>query len=161
EALCKGRSGEVTVTGTLGTRSAVAFDVDGDGDLDILTNEFNSEPQVFLSDLAQKRPIHWVKLRLVGTRSNRNGLGAAVRVTAGAMTQRQWMDGKPGSLPHSILPLYFGLGDAATIDRIEVAWPSGARQTLPGPIAGNRQIDVVEPGTAPARRAAPRRPGGR
>lgn len=161
EALCKGRSGEVTVTGTLGTRSAVAFDVDNDGDLDILTNEFNSEPQIFLSDLAQKRPIHWVKLRLVGTRSNRNGLGATVRVTAGGMTQTQWMDGKSGYLSHSILPLYFGLGDAATIDRIEVAWPSGARQTLPGPIAGNRQIDVVEPGTAPARRAAPQRSGGR
>lgn len=162
ESLCQGRSGEVTVTGTLGTRSAVAFDIDGDGDLDILTNEFNSEPQVFVSDLAQKRPIHYLKIRLVGRRSNRNGLGATVRVTAGGMTQIQWMDGKSGYLSHSILPLYFGLGDAAAVDRIEVDWPSGVRQTLAGPIAANRQIDVVEAGPAPAaRRAPPHRPGGR
>jgi hypothetical protein len=153
-SLCKGRSGEVTVTGTLGTRSAVAFDVDDDGDLDILTNELNSEPQVFLSDLAQRRPIHFLKIRLVGTRSNRNGLGATVRLAAGGVTQTQWMDGKSGYLSHSILPLYFGLGDAAAVDRIEVRWPSGARQVLAGPLAANRQLDVTEPGPAPA----PRRP---
>ncbi len=159
QSLCKGRTGEVTVTGTLGTRSAVTFDVDGDGDLDILTNEFNSEPQVFLSNLAQRRPIHYLKVRLVGTRSNRNGLGAAVKLTAGGITQTQWMDGSSGYLSHSILPLYFGLGDAAVVDRIEVSWPSGIRQVLAGPLAANRQLDVTEAGRAAARpKAAPKRP---
>ncbi len=152
--LCKGRTGEITVTGTLGSRSAIAFDIDNDGDLDIITNDFNSEPQVFISDLAQKRPIHYLKVRLVGTRSNRNGLGATVKVTAGGMTQTQWMDGSSGYLSHSILPLYFGLGDAAAVDRVEVSWPSGIHQVLAGPLTANRQLEVVEQGAAPAKSAA-------
>ena len=68
---------------TLGTRSSVMFDLDGDGDLDIVTNEFNSAPQVLVSNLAQRRPVHWLGVALTGTASNRNGLGAAVRVRAG------------------------------------------------------------------------------
>ena len=50
------------------------FDLDNDGDLDIVTNDFNSAPQVLISDLAQKKNIHWLKVVLVGTHSNRNGL---------------------------------------------------------------------------------------
>jgi hypothetical protein len=147
-ALCKDRSGRVTVTGTLGTRSSVIFDVDNDGDLDIITNEFNGPPRVLLSDLAERRAIHWLKLRLIGKASNRDGIGALVKVTAGGVTMTQLVDGNSGYLSHSDLPLYFGLGDAAAADKIEVRWPSGRTQTLAGPIAGNRQLDVAEPGGA-------------
>ncbi|HXO20957.1 MAG TPA: CRTAC1 family protein [Thermoanaerobaculia bacterium] len=156
--LCRGRSGHLTVTGTLGTRSSVIFDVDGDGDLDIVTNEFNAEPQVLISNLSEKKAIHWLKLRLIGKKSNRNGLGAVVTVRAGGRTMTQLMDGKSGYLSHSILPLYFGLGEAAAADGIEVKWPSGRKQTLAGPIAGNRQLDVEEPAAEPA---AAKRPGAR
>lgn len=145
-AHCKGKTGQVTVYGTLGTRSAVIFDADNDGALDIITNEFNAAPQVFMSDLAEKRKIHWLKIHLVGKRSNRDGIGAVVKVTAGGMTMTQVMDGSSGYLSHCDLPLYFGLGDAATAERIEVRWPSGTVQTLPGPIAGNRLLEVVEAG---------------
>src|SRR3989449_7041247 len=62
--------------GSLGTRAAVILDLDGDGDLDIVTNEFNAPPQVFLSDLAQRRRVNFLEVRLRGTRSNREGLGA-------------------------------------------------------------------------------------
>ena len=95
----------------LGSRSSVMFDLDGDGDLDIVTNDFNSAPQVLVSDLAQRRQIHWLKVALVGTVSNRNGLGATVRVSAGGRVLTQWNDGKSGYLSQSVLPLYFGLGD--------------------------------------------------
>ena len=156
--LCKGKhTGQVTVTGTLGTRSSVVFDVDNDGDLDIITNEFNSAPQVFISDLADKRKIHWLKLRLVGRDSNRDGFGALVKVTAAGMTQTQVANGSSGYLSHSDLPLYFGLGDAAAADKIEVRWPSGRVQTLAGPIAGNRQLEVVEAGPRVAHAAASHR----
>ena len=148
---CKGKTGKVTVYGTLGTRSAAIFDVDNDGDLDIITNEFNAPPQVLISDLADKRAIHWLKIHLVGKRSNRDGIGAVVKVTAGGTTMTQVMDGNTGYLSHSDMPLYFGLGDAPAAERIEVRWPSGTVQTLPGPIAGNRLLDVVE---APGRAAA-------
>src|SRR5207247_7582258 len=72
----------LTMMGSLGSRAAVALDLDGDGDLDIVTNEFNGRPQVLVSSLAQRRPdrVHFLKLRLRGTRSNREGLGAQVTV---------------------------------------------------------------------------------
>ncbi|HSK79331.1 MAG TPA: CRTAC1 family protein [Thermoanaerobaculia bacterium] len=142
---CQGRTGRVTVTGTLGTRSSVIFDLDGDGDLDIVTQEFNSPPQVFVSDLAQKRKPHFVQVRLNGQVSNRNGLGATVRVTAGGKTYTQMMDGASGYLSHSVLPLYFGLGDAARVDGVEVLWPSGRKQTVAGPLEIGSTVDVAEP----------------
>ena len=76
EKVCEGQTGEITVMSTLSTRASVIFDVDNDGDLDIVTNDFGSEPMVLISDLAQRKAIHWLKIVLVGTASNRNGLGA-------------------------------------------------------------------------------------
>ena len=142
--LCKDRTGRFTVTGTLGSRSSVLFDLDGDGDLDIITQEFNAGPQVFVSDLAQKGKVHFLQVRLTGKESNRNGLGATVRVTAGGKTYTQLHDGASGYLSHSILPLYFGLGDAARVDRVEVLWPSGRKQTVAGPIEAGRTLDITE-----------------
>jgi hypothetical protein len=148
--MCAGRDGRWTVWGNLGTRGAVILDVDGDGDLDVVTNEFNARPQVLISDLAQRGPIRWLKLRLVGTRSNRDGLGARVRVTAGGATQTRYHDGKSGYMAQSSLPLYFGLGEAAAVERIEVAWPSGAVQELTTGLGVDRLIEVVEPAAEPA-----------
>jgi hypothetical protein len=141
---CQGRTGQFTATGTLGSRSAAIFDFDRDGDLDIVTNDLNSEPQVFVSDLAQQRKIHWLAVRLRGTKSNRDGLGAVVRVHVGPRVLTKVLDGSSGYLSHSVLPLYFGLDEAARVDRIEIRWPSGATQTLPGPVEANRMLEVTE-----------------
>ena len=142
---CQGKAGRLTVTGTLGTRSSAIFDFDNDGDLDIVTNEFNSEPQVLISDLAAKRQLRWLKVRLRGTTSNRNGLGATVKVNVGSRVLTKVMDGNSGYLSHSILPLYFGLEGAGSVDRITVRWPSGRTQTVPGPIKANQTLEVKEP----------------
>jgi hypothetical protein len=144
---CAGRSGRVDVTGTLGTRASVLFDLDDDGDLDIVTNEFNEGPQVLISDLAAKRKVNFLKVRLTGTKSNRGGLGATVTVRSGALTQTKVMDGKSGYLSQSVMPLYFGLGDATKVDRIEVRWPSGRTQTIEAPKGIdriNRVLDIRE-----------------
>jgi len=142
---CKGRTGKITLWAPLGSRSSVFFDLDNDGDLDLVTNDFNSEPQILISDLAQRHPIHWLKVSLAGTASNRNGLGATVRVTAGGRAYMKYNDGKSGYLSQSALPLYFGLGDAATIGRIEVDWPSGRKQTVTEGLRPNTTIVVTEP----------------
>ena len=97
----------------LGSRSAAIFDLDNDGDLDIVTNDFNSPPQVLVSNLSERQPIHWLKVKLTGTASNRDGLGATVRVIAGGRTLTKYNDGKSGYLSQSSLPLYFGLGRCA------------------------------------------------
>ena len=132
------------MVGAKGTRSSVIFDLDGDGDLDVVTNEFGGAPQVLVSDLSRRRAIHQLEIELTGTKSNRDGLGAGVTVEAGGARLWQYHDGKSGYLSHSLLPLYFGLGDAATVDRVEVAWPSGRTQTIEGPIPVNRRMEIVE-----------------
>jgi hypothetical protein len=144
-AACEGRSGKITVMAPLGSRSSVMFDLDQDGDLDIVTNDFNSEPQVLVSDLAQRRAVHWLGVSLVGTSSNRDGLGAAVRVSAGGRVLTQWNDGKSGYLAQSAMPLYFGLGDAATVDRVEVTWPSGRTQVVTTGLTPNTTLRLTEP----------------
>jgi hypothetical protein len=140
----KGRTGRVAVWGARGTRSAVIFDVDGDGDLDIVTNEFNSAPMLLVSNLTEKTRVHYLAVKLTGTTSNRDGLGAVVKVTAGTSTYTKVMDGNSGYLSHSIYPLYFGLGAAEAIDGIEVLWPSGKKQTVPSPFKINSLIEVRE-----------------
>jgi len=142
---CQGRKGKVTVMAPLGSRSSVMFDLDQDGDLDIVTNDFNSEPQVLISNLAQRHAVHWLAVALLGTTSNRNGLGAVVRVSAGGRMLTQWNDGKSGYLSQSVLPLYFGLGDATKIDRVEVDWPSGLKQTITTGLSPNTTLRVTEP----------------
>jgi hypothetical protein len=143
--VCQGQTGKITVNAALSSRSAVIFDLDNDGDLDIVTNDFNSEPQILISDLAQRKEIHWLKVVLEGTVSNRNGLGATVRVHVGDRVLTKYNDGKSGYLSQSVLPLYFGLGDAKTIDRVEVNWPSGRKQMLTKDLHVNRTLEITEP----------------
>ena len=145
QGVCTGQTGKVTAMAPRSSRSSVIFDVDNDGALDIVTNDFNSEPQVFVSDLAQRRKIHWTKIALAGTASNREGLGARVVVRAGGLTQTKWMDGKSGYLSQSDLPLYFGLGDATKIDSIEVDWPSGRKEKMTVSLRENQLLRITEP----------------
>jgi hypothetical protein len=139
-----GETGRVTIWGARASRSSAIFDVDGDGDLDIVTNEFNAAPMVLISNLTEKTQVHYVEVALTGTASNRDGLGATVKVTAGGTTYTQVLDGNSGYLSHSVYPLYFGLGKAQSVDRIEVAWPSGKLQRVAGPLKMNSRIQVRE-----------------
>ena len=141
----KGLDGRVSVWGARGSRSSAIFDVEGDGDLDIVTNEFGAEPMVLLSDLSEKRRVHFLQVALRGTRSNRSGIGAVVTVTAGRASHTQVHDGKSGYLSQSLMPLYFGLGNAERIDRVEVVWPSGRRQVAPLPVDVNGTLTLQEP----------------
>jgi len=144
--------GRYLVWGALGTRTSVVFDLDEDGDLDIVTGDFHAQPQVLISNLAAQREIHFLKVRLEGSESNRDGLGARVTVVAGPNQYTKIHDGKSGYLSQSRMPLYFGLGDASAVDRVEVVWPSGNRQVVddPGPI--NRILEIKEKTTSSATR---------
>lgn len=142
---CAGRKGRVEVQAPLGSRSSVMLDVDGDGDLDIVTNDFNSEPMVLVSDLAQRRAIRWLGVRLEGTASNRGGLGARVTVRAGGRAWVKVHDGKSGYLSQSDLPLYFGLGEAEKVESVEVLWPSGRKQSVTEGLVANQVLRIKEP----------------
>jgi enediyne biosynthesis protein E4 len=145
QKVCEGYNTKITVMAPKASRSSVMFDLDNDGALDIVTNDFNSEPQVLVSNLAQRKKIHWLKVLLVGSKSNREGLGATVRVTAGGQTYTKYNDGKSGYLSQSDLPLYFGLGDETKIERVEVRWPSGQVQTVRENLSENQVLVIEEP----------------
>ena len=138
------RHGHVTVWTARASRSAVLLDLDGDGDLDIVTNNYGDMPQVLISDLAQRGPVHYISVSLVGQRSNRDGLGAIVTMRAGGRAQRQVNDGKSGYLAQSVMPLYFGLGAATQADSITVKWPTGKEQVVAGPLRSGAKVVVKE-----------------
>ena len=99
---------------------------------------------MFVSDLAQRRSIGWLKIVLIGTTSNRNGLGAIVRVRAEGRSYVKQCDGKSGYLSQSVLPLYFGLGDSKRIDSVEIQWPSGRKQVVSSLPNKNQTIQITE-----------------
>jgi enediyne biosynthesis protein E4 len=155
---CEGRSGAVRVTGNLGTRSSVILDIDRDGDLDIITNEFNSPPQFLVNDLSSGTGAgHWLEVTLEGSVSNRDGLGSWVSVTTADQTHTRYHDGKSGYLSQSLVPLYFGLADATTVKEVTVRWPSGLVQSVSAEsgLAVDGRIHVREP--VPSRVEVPRK----
>ncbi len=143
---CKNHKGDIVMHGALGTRASAIFDLDNDGDLDIVTNEFGDVSQVLLSDLSNKLDSHlnFIKLKLIGSKSNRDGLGAKVVVKASDMTLTQVNDGQSGYLSQSTSPLYFGLGDNKSIEYVEIHWPSGITQRITDKLALNKLNEITE-----------------
>lgn len=115
-------------------RGAAHGDFDNDGDLDIVMTT-NDGPAVLLrNDGATNRSV---RLRLVGTRSNRDGLGAVVTVKVGNETQTAMAQSGSSYLSQSERTLTFGVGKAQSVDSVEVRWPSGRTDRLSGVKTGN------------------------
>jgi hypothetical protein len=109
-------------------RGAAFGDIDSDGTLEIAINNQNEAPSLFKQ--AHKAQGHWLILKLEGTQSNRSAIGARVKVVTGQHSQ--WNEVRSGGsyLSQNDLRLHFGVGAAGKIDRIEITWPDGTKQTL-------------------------------
>ena len=102
----------------------VAFgDFDNDGDVDILINDMDDPPTLLRADL--RNGYHCLKVRTLGTRSNRSGIGARVRVTSGEHSQSDEVRSGGSYLSQNDLRLHFGMGSATRADQVEIRWPSG------------------------------------
>ena len=123
-------------------RGAAAIDYDNDGDLDLAVTENGGPGRLFRNQGGTRN--HWLQIRLVGSASNRDGIGALVTVKSGSTTQRRYRRSGSSYLSESDPRLTFGLGDATQVDRLEVRWPSGAIQVLEDVPAG-RLLVVQEP----------------
>jgi len=129
----------------------VAFgDIDNDGDVDVLVMNMNEPPSLLRNDYSGANG--WIEVKLLGTRSNRAGLGALVIVTAGGRRQARAALSQSSYYSHDDLRLHFGLGASAKADAIEVRWPSGQVDVLKD-VGGRRLVTIRE---AEAGAAAPR-----
>jgi hypothetical protein len=142
--ICYHKKGILSVIGSTSARSSVLFDLDDDGDLDIVTNEMNDRPQVLINNLTEKKQVNYLKIKLVGSKSGKDAIGAKVTVSTSDGAITQWNDGKSGYLAQSALPLYFGLNDTKA-RQVEVLWPSGRKQFLAAGITPNSLVTINEP----------------
>jgi hypothetical protein len=123
------------------SRGSAAGDYDNDGDIDLLELNLGARARLLRNDGGNRR--NWVMLRLIGTTSNRDAIGARIRLTAGGRTQTRLRVSSSGYLSQGDHRVHFGLGDVTRIDRIEIRWPNGAIRTLEG-VPANRVITVTE-----------------
>ena len=122
------------------SRGFASSDYDNDGDLDLLVTNLKETP-----DLLQNRGGQnaWLILKLIGTRSNRDAIGAKVKATTGNLTQIREVRSGSSYLSQNDMRLHFGLGKHRQIDRLEIRWPSGLRERLEG-IEANQILTLVE-----------------
>ena len=118
--------------------------MENDGDLDLTTLDLNDKPQILISNLAEKKHLHYLKIALQGQSSNRDGNGAKVTLKSGDKIYTRYVDGKSGYLAQSSMPLYFGLGEQDAVESITVKWPSGTTQTLNSVQQVNRLLKIQE-----------------
>ena len=145
--LGNGRFADVSSVGgpglkVVGSSHGCAFgDYDNDGDIDILVSNNNQPPNLLRNDGGDKH--NWLMVKCLGTRSNRIAIGARVRAVTGTHAQIEEVVSGSSFLSQSDLRLHFGLGQAKTVDLVEVTWPSGAKEAFPD-VRANQLITIEE-----------------
>ena len=124
------------------SHGAIFGDYDNDGDVDFFISDSDT-PHCTLLRNDGGNANHWLRVRTEGRQSNREGIGARVRAVAGDLVQVREVRAGYGYMGSNDVRLTLGLGQYATIDTLQVFWPSGAVQTLVG-LAADREIVVVE-----------------
>ena len=122
-------------------RGLAFADFDRDGDVDVLLTANNGPACLFRNDLRSGNRA--LRLRLTGSKSNRDAIGAVVRVTAAGQTQMRMVRSGSSYLSQSELPLTFGLGRAEQADKVIVEWPSGATQEFNN-VRGGKALQLTE-----------------
>lgn len=134
------------------SRGAAAGDFDNDGDLDILVNNNGEAPQLLRNDGGNAN--HWLEIFLIGTKSNRDGVGARVKVSAGNLIL---YDQRKGGMSYQSAQdprLHFGLGEHPKVNAVEIRWPSGIVTQLFN--VNSDQVIAVKEGTGLVERPFPR-----
>jgi enediyne biosynthesis protein E4 len=135
-------------------RGAAYADIDNDGDLDILITTNGGRAYLFRNEGETNNSL---RIKLVGTKSNRDGIGAVAHVTTAGIKQDQMLRSGSSYLSQSELVLTFGLGQHAKADAVEINWPSGQVDKLSS-VAGGQTVTIDEGrGISASRKFAKRR----
>jgi hypothetical protein len=129
------------------SRGCAFGDFDNDGDVDIVINNLDGPPSLLRNDCGAGN--HWLIIKCIGVKSNRSGIGARVQVKTGDRIQIDEVMSGSSYYSQNDLRLHFGLGPAIRADLIDIAWPSGLRETLHD-VPADRLI-VVREGTGRAK----------
>jgi len=121
-------------------------DLDNDGDIDAVILNSRRESTLLRND--SEHGNHWLQIRLLGVRTNRDGVGARVAVTVGERVQIDEVHSGRGYQSHHGMRLHFGLGGAERVDRLDVRWIGGGRDVLED-VAADRLVTIIEGDPAP------------
>jgi hypothetical protein len=122
-------------------RGAAFGDLNNDGKIDAVVTSLNGPPEIWMNRTSNGN--HWIILKLVGVKSNHDGLGTKVKITTSLGAQYNHATTAVGLNSSSDKRVHFGLGSATVIDRIELAWPSGIKQVLTN-VKGDQILTVTE-----------------
>jgi enediyne biosynthesis protein E4 len=122
------------------SRGAAFGDLDNDGGIEVVVNNLNDLPSLLKNSGARQ---NWALLQMIGTKSNRAGIGARVTITAGGVKQMDEVRSGGSYLSQNDLRLHFGLGKTALIERADVVWPSGRKEVFAN-LKANRILVLQE-----------------
>jgi hypothetical protein len=128
------------------SRGCAFGDFDNDGDIDVLVMNMNEPPLLLRNEYNTARergPNNWLKIKLVGTSSNRSAIGARVRLKAGGRLQAQEVTSQSSYYSHNDMRLHFGLGANKQADIVEIRWPNGQTESVKD-VSGNRIVTIKE-----------------
>jgi hypothetical protein len=131
-------------------RGCAFGDIDNDGDVDVIVNNLDGPPSVLRNDGGHTNS--WIAIKCVGTRSNRSGIGTRVQVTCGDHRQIDEVMSGSSYYSHNDFRLHFGLGRAAAVDLVELAWPSGVKESFRDLPANHLYVFQEDKGIASSRR---------
>ncbi|MEJ7708740.1 MAG: CRTAC1 family protein [Pyrinomonadaceae bacterium] len=129
------------VTAEKSSRGLAIGDYDNDGDADLFISNMNEPPTILRNDGGNRQ--NFLSLKLLGRKANRSGIGARVTIVCGGRRLTDEVRSGSTFLSQSDLRLHFGLGAAAKIERIEIEWPGGSKETITD-VGANQFVTVTE-----------------